>query len=229
MSDVVSPPQITCHDPHHEWAHMVDVEVAARALSKTVSFKKKRTVTQRIRSTRAKLRRAKFYSENNVEVAQSKVAAHGYMRLSFAARDRLLMGPPLTLRLQKKAAGEDPAISDVTSWARVIGSLLTPEADFGVVVFGAESQQSRESRESGGLRQESAMGAEPSPSFWVEVESAIMHTNPILGRRGQRTANDINTQMKAARTARTARTPQEVYLRTHTCKTFSLSSPLSSS
>ena len=131
ISDCFPNLQITCRDPHHEWDHMVDVEVAARDLSKTVPF------NQDARRTRKTQQRA---------AAASK---HGYMRLNFAARGRLLKGPPLTRRLQSMAAGEDPAINDITIWSRIVFSLLKPGSHFGDVAFEASRLERVTSLEAG--------------------------------------------------------------------------------
>ena len=69
------------------WTDMTDVEKAARNLSK------------------------KIFTAPGKD--KHKDAPRGYVRLSFAARHKLLKGRLLTLLLQDMTAGENPAISDI--------------------------------------------------------------------------------------------------------------------
>ena len=93
---------------------MVDVEVAARTLSKAIfPLEHDRTAGRR-----------------------GTIAVRGFLRLCFADRAELLKGQPLTRRLQSMAAGESPTIDNIEIWRRIIASTLKPGTAFGLVAFG---------------------------------------------------------------------------------------------
>ena len=109
------PSQVTCQSPLHQWDRMVDVEVAARTLSKAI-----------------------FPPDHDSTTGRTKVK-RGFLRLCFADRAELLKDQPLTRRLQSMAAGESPTIDNIEVWRRIIASTLKPGTTFGLVAFGMGS------------------------------------------------------------------------------------------